>query len=68
MGSIWTDLLSLHGYPVHRRETLAWRDDGTRPHDGTAAAGIAKAGADAAPATATPKRRLPPWPRLASPH
>lgn len=66
MRSIWTDLLSLHGYFV-RKEDLAWRDDGTvRPETTEPEPVAGKAStADQAP---TPKRRLLRWPRLSVPH
>lgn len=64
MSSIWTDLLSLHGYLV-RREDLRWRDDGSVA--GQTAAEPGKSPSEPQ-STNRPRRRLLPWPRLAAPH
>ena len=61
MSSIWTDLLSLHGYPV-KRDDLPWRDDGSTASQKPPAAPCNNA------TEPQPKRRLLPWPRLAAPH
>lgn len=61
MSSIWTDLLSLHGYPV-QREDLPWRDDGST----TSQKQTAEPGKNAS--EPQPKRRRLSWPRLAAPH